>query len=278
MHRVITAFWRPALSAAAVIAVIGLAPAPSAAALPAPNGPYVALGDSVAAGIGLSGQEDALCDRTLDAYPRRIAAALNTNVINLACSGAKVDEGMYGEQERNGYDITPQIDQAFAFGTPALMTITIGANDMRWAGYIRDCYTWRCGSALDRGLTRAYALDLRLELHKMFNRIETLSNGAPPRVLISGYYFPFSSTSCGESEGITSTEMSWLRSQTSRLNSTISRSVSGRSYATYVPINFRGHELCSGDPWVQGSRDAQPFHPTATGQQAIADAFLRIRR
>ena len=33
---------------------------------------------------------------------------------------------------------------------------------------------------------------------------------------------------------------------------------------------FTGHQLCSGDPWVQGPGDPAPLHPTATGELAIA--------
>jgi hypothetical protein len=37
---------------------------------------------------------------------------------------------------------------------------------------------------------------------------------------------------------------------------------------------FRGHELCTKQPWVQGMPDPAPFHPSAAGELAGAAADL----
>jgi hypothetical protein len=39
-----------------------------------------------------------------------------------------------------------------------------------------------------------------------------------------------------------------------------------------APVSFAGHDLCSSEPWIQTTSDPMPFHPTATGQEAIARA------
>lgn len=269
-----------ALSLCLLGAVAGNLPA---RALAVPNGNYVALGDSVAAGAGLpvnASVNAALCGRSDQSYPYLIGQRLGVSVNSFACSGAKADEGIYGRQDRQGYTLASQLDQAFATGTPGLITVTIGANDMRWAQFIRDCYVWNCGSSFDRGRAALYAADLGYELDRMFAEINQRSAGAPPRVLVSGYYSPFSSRyDCAETEAITSREKSFIANQSSKLNNVIRRAVNRQAdNVSFVSVSFRGHELCAPQSWLQGASAAAPFHPTAAGQQAIADAFLRLRR
>ncbi len=251
---------------------------PATNALPA-SPTYVALGDSVAAGAGLplfsnATAEDVLCKRSYQAYAYQIAARLNTSVTQLSCSGAKVDEGIYGIQNRSGTNIAPQLTTAFQNGTPDLMTVTIGANDARWTQFIRDCYVFRCGSKFDDVRAKVYRADLRIELYRMLYQINQMSGDQSPQVFLSGYYAPFSSQDCADSDRITLAERAWLNDQTVRLNQAIKSVVPYFSFAKYVPVNFSGHELCSSAPWIQGKVGVAPFHPTATGQTAIAQSFL----
>jgi len=234
-------------------------------------GGYVALGDSVASGAGLSSEQEAGCDRSPLAYPYVIAKSKGLSLTQLSCSGAKVDEGLYGSQA----GAAPQLDSAFADTQPSLITITIGANDARWTQFLRQCYYVRCGYGVDTARSAAYLADLKLELNVLFAKIYQKSEGNPPPVLVSGYYNPFSSGSCKEVDAITSREASWISGRVSAMNRTISSTVSKYSYVTYVPVSFRGHDLCSSDSWVQGLNSNAPFHPTAEGQQAIAKAYLK---
>jgi lysophospholipase L1-like esterase len=268
------------LLAAAVFALgfaVGIAP--QSASATGGYQKYVALGDSVAAGAGLplaSGErEDTVCARSGDSYPYAVAAQLGTKVSQLACSGAKVDEGMYGKQSVSGPNIEPQLDRAFANGTPDLITITIGANDLRWSQFVRDCFAWRCGSDWDDARAAAYLTDLSIELNWMFSKINTLSNGNPPKVVITGYFNPVAADqTCSDLDGVTQEEIAWLTQQHQSMNEVIQYAAGWYDFAQYVPVDFSGHELCSSDPWVQGRADAAPIHPTAAGQRAIADAVV----
>lgn len=232
---------------------------------------YAALGDSVAAGAGLSAGQVSDCDRSSLAYPNLVAKSTGLSLTQLSCSGAKVDEGVYGDQD----GITPQLDTAFIGGTPSLMTITIGANDARWTQFLKQCHHLRCGYAVDTARSAAYLADLKIELNIMLAKIHQKSEGNPPVVLVNGYYSPFSSHGCDETDTITKREASWVNGRVAALNRAISGTVSKFSYAKFVPISFKGHDLCSSDPWVQGLQAAAPFHPTAKGQQAIAQANIK---
>lgn len=239
----------------------------------AASGSYVALGDSVAAGAGLS-TANPLCDRSTDAYPYAVAASTGLSLAHYACTGAKADEGIYDSQEESFATLPAQLDQAFANGTPDLITLTIGANDARWTQFIRQCYYIRCGYSVDTARFNTYLVDLKLELNVIMAKIHSLSNGSPPQVIVTGYYNPLSTVACDNTAGITATETSWLNSRINGLNSAISGTVSKYSYGTFAPVSFAGHGLCSTDSWVQGPSSAMPFHPTSEGQQAIATSIL----
>lgn len=240
---------------------------------------YVAMGDSVAAGAGLpelanATTRDELCDRSSQAYPYIIAERLEVPVVHTACSGAKTDEGIYGDQIRRGVRVPAQMSAAFAEGAPEIMTVTIGANDVRWTQFVRQCYAARCGLAVDNARAKVYRADLRIELTRMLTQINIDSQGSPPQVYISGYYSPLASTECITENRITTSEAEWMDLQTANLNQAIRSVIPLFDFAQYVPVDFSGHEVCSSEPWVQGLEAEAPIHPTAAGQAAIAESFL----
>jgi lysophospholipase L1-like esterase len=246
------------------------------------QGRYVALGDSVAAGAGLpvtgTMPEDQLCARSDQAYPQQVAAATGMYAEHIACSGAKVDEGLYGRQTVGETVLMPQIKQAFALGTPELMTVTVGANDARWAEFVANCYQRNCGTKTESRMITALLMDLRLELHTALAQIkyESYKRGDPtPEVVFTGYFKPFNPTgiSCTATRNFTQAEMTWMNTQVERLNKAIRNTVAWYGFASYVPVDFSGHEICSADPWVQSVQDPAPMHPTAGGQQAIGQAI-----
>jgi lysophospholipase L1-like esterase len=202
-----------------------------------------------------------------------VAAAAGMTLQHVACGGAKADEGLYGPQTVGQAKLTPQLDEAFAAGTPDLMSITIGANDVRWAQFIRQCYAWKCGKSWDDIRVQAYLLDLRWELYRTMAQIETRSDGQAPPVILTGYFDPIQGKTCAALPNITAAEAAWLSAQVTLLNQAISETASNfEDFVTYVPVDFSGHGLCDAVPWVQGMADAAPVHPTAAGQQAIAGA------
>jgi lysophospholipase L1-like esterase len=109
----------------------------------APSLTYFALGDSYASGYGLPGDDKTHCDRSPNAYPYLVKAALsqtytNIDLHHLACMGATA-----GTNTKDTSDPDKSINHQFATadaildqrdGTadpdPVLVTITIGANDI----------------------------------------------------------------------------------------------------------------------------------------------------
>jgi lysophospholipase L1-like esterase len=242
------------------------------------TGEYMALGDSVAAGLGLpvAAGSDPACGVSGQAYPARVAASLNMHYQNLACSGATAGD-LVTEQHLSGTsrDIEPQLDRAYAGGTPQLITITAGANDMYWQYFARKCYISTCGTGTDQAFVDSFRSILSLKLAYALQSIYNRSNGQPPRVILTGYYQPLSAACSVQQPAISAAEAQWLNGQLAALNQTISDVTSGYSFARYAAVDFSGHELCTRRPWVQGMNSSAPLHPTAAGQRAIAQAVLQ---
>ncbi|HSD56267.1 MAG TPA: SGNH/GDSL hydrolase family protein, partial [Candidatus Saccharimonadales bacterium] len=240
---------------------------------------YVALGDSVAAGLGAgtvgSTGEDTLCGRSSSAYALRVSSSLNMPVEQYACSGAKANEGLYDTQTVGNTKLDTQLNRAFASGTPDVITVTIGANDVRWTQFVKQCYLWDCGTKFDDVQMTAYMTHFRWEMYRALSIIQAKSGGSRaqmPKVYFTGYFKPFSTSaaSCADTRNFTPGEMTWLNTQVDKLNQTIIDSVSWYNFAHYVPVDFSGHELCTTTPWIQGLQASAPYHPTTAGQRAYA--------
>lgn len=245
-----------------------------------PERTYVALGDSVAAGAGLptdtnkTSGVDQLCGRSTNAYPHLVAAEAGMMLQHTACSGAKVND-LYNSQDVNGANLAPQLEAAFANGTPDVISMTIGANDVQWVHFLRQCYLVACGgdaSSLAAKVARGY---MRVELFWALSRIEQLSNGNPPQVYLTGYFVPYSDAVCADTQGIDPIEKDWLNTQSHYLSRAVESVTEWFSFAHYVPMDFTGHEVCSADPWIQNLQEPTPYHPTVGGHQAIAEAVRR---
>lgn len=243
----------------------------------APVAIYAALGDSVAAGLGLpqSSDSDPACGVSAQAYPDYVAGRTGLTYMNLACSGATVGD-LVTEQHLSGTsrDIEPQLNNAFFYGTPQLITITAGANDLYWQTYLRKCYASTCGTKADQTIVDGLRATMAFKLRYALQSIQSRSGGAPPRVVLTGYYQPFSTACAAQQSSITLSEINWLNGQLAALNQTIASVVGEYAFAQYAPVDFSGHELCTADSWVQGIDSPAPLHPTAAGQRAIAESVL----
>lgn len=260
-----------------VAAAQGITSTPSSTR-PLLAGRYAALGDSVAAGLGLPAgsyttPRDIQCGRSVQGYPTSVAAKLHMQLINVTCSGATVGD-LFTQQRVDGPNITAQLDIAFAQGTPGLISITAGANDVHWRQFIQACYVADCTAAGYDAAAHAYLSAMRVKLAVALADIYRRAQGQPPTVVITGYYTPLSMSCASQQSTLTAAEITWLSSQTAALNTAIQRIAYAYPFVRYAPVSFSGHDLCSAQPWVQTAAAAAPFHPTAAGQQAIAKAVF----
>lgn len=234
---------------------------------------YVSLGDSVAAGVGLSPDSDSsACGRTDQSYPFLVAQKLHLQLVDLSCSGATLSSGILGDQNVNKLMVAPQLDRLFKISKPSLISITIGANDAGWTEFIGKCYTGLCGTSDDLAKIASRLEVVTTNLRDTMTKISQHFDAIKPLVLVTGYYhvFPKTAQNCTDLNGIDPQEMSFISNQQDSITTAVKASFVGSKDARFVPIDFSGHELCSSDPWIQGLNDKQPYHPTAAGQAEIA--------
>lgn len=217
---------------------------------------YVALGDSYAAGFGSAPTRDD-CGRTTVAYPALLARETNGKVAfrNAACTGATTADVI-----RQATTLTART---------GLVTITAGANDLRFRQVLAACANAATAAACRRGDA---TVDRRLkalprDLTRMIRAVTTAAPDA--RVVVTGYPLPFAKARSCPSVPLSAK----VRARANQVVTGLNRALvaaAARNRVRYVDVDkeFAGHALCSTRPWLVGTsglRDNTALHPTATG-------------
>lgn len=249
-------------------------PVPAAKGPALPDVNAVVLGDSTAAGIGNPLVEhptatDRTCGRSADSFAADLASANGWNVLNLACQGATVTEGVLGVQTRGDDVVPPQLAVAQRATSASTVIVSIGANDMNWAALTGLCA--KSPVCDDKASTAYFTERLAAFTQNYLDLLQQLA-ALPhhPRVLINEYYDPFGpDTKCLEKDGLTAEKVQVLDSRLADINDVL-ESGADTLHFTSVRPDFSGHTLCTDQPFVQDSDAKAPLHPTAAGELAIA--------
>jgi len=277
-------------SASALAVLLALAPlaACGAADPPKPHGAvYAALGDSESAGAGIAPTADSGCLRSARNYPALVAKKMKfSSFEDVTCSGA-MTTNMLRAQFTDDATNDPQLD---ALGSRTrVVTLTIGLNDDKLAfGLLAACVS-PSGDPSDVCRTVLAASDQRVDeqLTKAARRVEDtlklIRKTAPKaRVILVGYprYLP-DSGSCPDRYPVVAAMAPRLRSALDVVNEKW-RAAAANAGAEYVDTYAlsKGHDVCSGDPWVNGSRDqpgkAVALHPFEEFHEAVAKRIVAL--
>lgn len=277
-----------AVAAAAALAAVSGLGAGSASAAETALTRYVALGDSYASAAGVPDQVDSACTRSHRNYPALVNAALTPAAhTDVTCGGATT---VHMSTAQNA-SAPPQFDALSA--DTDLVTLTIGGNDVGFAGIIVRCvslglfnpggspcknsYTWTGSDKL------AAAVDSAAP--KIAATLDGIRQRAPgARILITGYpaILPDDGTNCPWVVSIARGDAPWLRDIQKRLNTVMATQAAAHG-ATYVDTYTKsiGRDICkpAGTRWMEPlvTSAAAPFHPNAAGERAMADAVLATR-
>jgi lysophospholipase L1-like esterase len=251
---------------------------------------WVALGDSFSAGEGLppfvAGTDvpSDRCHRSPRAYPDLDRSALRAiSLWFFACSGATTADIAGVTQrppEASPQALHPQLAQA------NLVTLTIGLNDIGYAGALMDCARLgACDELPDftRRMSSALAT-LPAELASAYGAIRAHIQPSAT-VVVLGYpqLFPERRPAqrCPElRSAFDPGEQDYLNREFELLDRVMARSAAaaGFHYASALSA-FRGHAPCEPDPYLNGITDPGDFgvrfgegsfHPDAAGQRAYA--------
>src|SRR5580693_1936957 len=115
------------------------------------RGPYVALGDSYAAGLGVPEQTGATagCGQSTSSYPFLVARSLRLDLTDMSCSSATIPDMTAAQPTGDGTN--PAQLSALSSGT-ALVTVSIGGNDIGLVDIVTKCTELDLVPALIPGL------------------------------------------------------------------------------------------------------------------------------
>jgi lysophospholipase L1-like esterase len=310
----------------------------------------VALGDSVAAGEGINygyvwdgdswertGPADPdwstttpatdsdyeVCHQSGKGYPNLFALNGDYRVYNMACTGASAGIGIMDPKldkedpdDSSTTDVTAQLDYAsgnkFDAHDADVVTLTVGANDLRFGHWMDVCYDPSNGACNTTANTSELNISLSAEqtnLRTVLSEINTRATTANKtlRVMVTNYYDPFPSDGSGcvdvdggpllttyPTIGINGSEKAWLQNALIDMNANIADEVAhANSNFSHLDVGLvdisnvmSQHEYCTADPWVYGTSidfpivdgsllsndNPAPFHPTPAGQRAIYGA------
>ena len=257
---------------------------------PAPDGviEYVALGDSYTAAPGVPTTDPAdPCFRSDHNYPSLIAEQLpDTRLTDVSCSGATT-AAMADEQNPG---IRPQLD-ALSDGTD-LVTISIGGNNegvyLTWfqqcqALAVSDPQGSPCADA-NRTADGDALLDKVAPLEDAVTEvIEAVQDRAPrARVIVVTYPQPMPDRgTCPDLIPYAAGDYAYINSIMSAQNDAIVAAAEATG-VEWIDVEkaSRGHDVCSEEPWINGSLTddwsrGTALHPFPEEQAAIAKLVLR---
>lgn len=217
---------------------------------------YVALGDSVAAGLGAGPILDE-CGHTANAYPVLVAAANSLTLTQLSCSGATMADV--------GTTQLPQVPADTNF-----VSVQVGANDIGFVPLLQTCAPARsnaaCSSAVKQ--SRAYLNGaFRDTAIALFTAIK--GQAANSRLIVVGYPRLFGSRDCSPLTSFSTAERIWLNDLTNLLDTRLRQGAEAVGAAFVNPLSrFKAHPWCAKTPWVNGPVDpvVASFHPNELGQ------------
>ena len=246
-----------------------------AAGRPPPGVQAVVIGDSTAETLGgpagaRASALDRACSRSGDSYAADLGAVNNWTVLNLACSGATIQNGLLGAQVLgDGQVAPPQLLEAQGVPHAKVVMVSVGADDVQWSTMTRLCVA----SAVcnDKVSAAYFSQALGAFTRSYYQLLSDLAElPGSPAILVNQYYSPFGpDIGCLSRYGVNLAKEKVLLSRLGQLNAILAQGAQTFGFGLAAP-SFAGHELCSADPWVQGPQDAAPLHPNVAGELAIA--------
>ena len=258
-----------------------LATPPQTVNRPLPGVQAVVIGDSTAAAVGnpIAANATALdraCGRSGESYAADLAAVNNWNVLNLACSGATVQNGLLGVQVLGDGQVAPsQLVEAERATHAKVIIVSVGADDVEWSIMTRLCVASAvCNDKVSSAFFSKQIGDFTRSYYELLGDLAGLPGH--PDVLVNQYYSPFGADlRCLARYHITAAKEKVLTARLGQLNAVLGQGAETFGFGVTDPP-FTGHELCTADPYVQGPGDPAPLHPTATGELAIALADQQV--
>jgi lysophospholipase L1-like esterase len=246
---------------------------------------YVALGDSYSAAplVPVTDVADG-CFRSSSNYPSIVAKKLGAKLDDRTCGGA--DTADFGHSQYPG---VPAQLSAVKQGTD-VVTVGIGGNDEKVFGRLTQrCPALRskdpegapCRAAMNSSGRDALLASLTRTEPKVVRLLREVHQRAPKaQVIVVGYPQIVSATNTCSELPLARGDYAYAQQVDFALTEML-RTAAAATGSAYVDVwaASKGHDICSADPWFNGSVDneqqAARYHPFANEQAAVADLVLR---
>ncbi|MEU9870029.1 SGNH/GDSL hydrolase family protein [Actinomadura sp. NPDC048021] len=242
---------------------------------------YVALGDSMASGPLIPDITGPVgCGRSTRNYAHVLASRTGAALRDVTCSGAKTTHMTQSQSTSvGGVDtgtVPPQLDALTA--STALVTLTIGGNDVGLVGIAQDCATLDptatpCKGEFEDQVAQR-TRDFGPKLSALLDGIRARSPKA--RIVVTGYGLYVRRNGCWPVQPVLPTDANFLQGSVNALNDVIRQQTTAHG-GTYIDLvtPSAGHDACqsASQRWVEGYvpvHSAAPLHPNAAGEAAYA--------
>ena len=252
----------------------------------APGSRYVNMGSSFAAGAGTGPAPEgspARCYQSSVNYAHLLAERLDLALTDVSCGGATSAHILSAWNE-----LPAQIDAVT--GETKLVTITIGGNDIAFAGNLTaaSCVQGESLHVASLVLPCPSRFPVAEEAYTTLGRnlretARQIATRAPQaRVVFIQYVALVPETQCAQSR-FTEEEAAELRLVATRLAEITNRAAAETGASVLRMDEFaRGHTPCDADPWSTGlPRDynealGAPWHPNRRGMAVIAERLQEL--
>jgi lysophospholipase L1-like esterase len=249
--------------------------------LPVAGQRYVALGSSMAAGPGITPRAPGsprAAMRSARNYPHLLAADLSLDLVDVSYSGATTANVLTHAQ----HGTPPQVEALD--GTEALITVTVGGNDIAYVpglfvatlpGIVRalPVVGGRMREALDPAAREEALLQVADSLREVGT---TLRKRSPQARVLFVEYLTLLPPPGEPGPPLKPAHADLARHLASRLVE-ITAEAAAETGCEVVPVAdaSRDHHAWSDDPWTTGATlplpgRPLPYHPTASGMRAVA--------
>ena len=247
-----------------------------------PGAEYVAMGSSFAAGAGIGPLREGTperCGRTPLNYAGLVAQRMALTLRDASCGGATTAHVL------GAWDELPAQIESVGPDT-RLVTVTIGGNDVNYVGGLFTASCEERGMAESMGGTCPdFTAPEEARWTALARDMDAIAAGvrqrAPDAVLVFVQYVGLVPEEACGSVPLTADEVALARSMAERLAG-ITAQTAERHGAVLLPVHAmsQAHLPCSAVPWAKAfpeddaSGSGAPWHPTAEGHRAIADALV----
>ena len=216
----------------------------------------------------------------MNGYPQQLARLRGLSIVDMSCGGAVTRNLLYGGQFFQG----PQLRSIGA--ATRLVTITVGGNDVGYIGDLLMSAMRNVGTPLNsivrwlwKGPKPLGSRDFGRLQSDLIDTLRAIHRRAPGATVVVATYptiLPAAGT-CA-TLGLIAAQADEMREVADSL-AAITRSAAQAGGALLVDMHTLGtaHDACASSPWTRGWTNGgpAPFHPTALGAQATAEAISR---